>query len=124
MFSRTGDQVELNDVISDAWVSNHISCSSSSSSSDSDEMEFGGRRRITRNARRPGFQRLQLHQLHEVRQMQAATRRPTDAAARGDNTGSTLKPLTVPGPEPEYQVCFINYFDLETYFLVSIVRAP
>ncbi|KAH7983951.1 hypothetical protein HPB52_015723 [Rhipicephalus sanguineus] len=103
MFSRTGDQVELNAAIGDAWASNSSSSSSSSSSSDSDVNAFGGRRRITRPARRPGFQRLELHELHEVRQMQAAARRAADAAARGDNTGNALEPPALPGPAPMNQ---------------------
>ncbi|KAL3177776.1 hypothetical protein MRX96_038913 [Rhipicephalus microplus] len=106
MFSHTGDQVALNDVVSDAWASNYSSSSSSSSSSISGVIAFGGGRRITRPARRPGFHRLELHELHEVRQMQAAARRAADAVARGDNTGSALEPPAVPGPTPGNQVGF------------------
>ncbi|KAH7934535.1 hypothetical protein HPB51_029098 [Rhipicephalus microplus] len=64
---------------------------------------FGGGRRITHPARRPGFHRLELHELHEVRQLQAAARRAADAAARGDNTSSALEPPAVPGPAPVNQ---------------------
>ncbi|KAH7978736.1 hypothetical protein HPB49_006563 [Dermacentor silvarum] len=59
---------------------------------------FGGHRRITRPARRPGFQRLELHELYEVRQMQAAARRAADAEARGDGAGNALDPLALPEP--------------------------
>ncbi|KAL3227119.1 hypothetical protein MRX96_048840 [Rhipicephalus microplus] len=100
MFSRTEDQVALSDAISDTWASNCSSRSSSSSSWDSGVVAFGGRRRITRPARRPGFHRLELHELHEVRQMQAAARRAADAVACGDNTGTALEPPAVPGPAP------------------------
>ncbi|KAL3206469.1 hypothetical protein MRX96_040055 [Rhipicephalus microplus] len=103
MFSRTKDQVAWSNAISDAWASNYSSRSSSSSSWDSGVVAFGGRRRITRPARRPGFHRLELHELHEVRQMQAAARRAADAAARGDNTGCASQPPAVPGPAPKNQ---------------------
>ncbi|KAL3227126.1 hypothetical protein MRX96_048847 [Rhipicephalus microplus] len=106
MFSCPGDHVTLSDAISDAWTSNYSSSSSSSSSSNSGVVAFGGRGRITLPARRPGFHRLELHELHEVRQMHAAARRAADAAARGDNTGTTLEPPAVPGPAPENQVGF------------------
>ncbi|KAL3206459.1 hypothetical protein MRX96_040045 [Rhipicephalus microplus] len=103
MFSCPVDEVALSDAISDAWTSSYSSSSSSSSSSDSGVGVFGGRRRITRSARRPGFHRLEFHELHEVRQMQAAARHAADAGARGDNTGTALAPPAVPGPAPENQ---------------------
>ncbi|KAL3206461.1 hypothetical protein MRX96_040047 [Rhipicephalus microplus] len=83
MLSRTGDQVARSDAISDAWASNYSSSSSSSSFWDSGVDAFGGRRHITRPARRSGFHHLELHELPEVRQMQDAARRAADAAARG-----------------------------------------
>ncbi|KAL3184764.1 hypothetical protein MRX96_005865 [Rhipicephalus microplus] len=103
MFSCPGDQVALSDAVSDAWTSNYSSSSSSSSSSDSGVVAFGGCRRITSPARRPGFHRLELHELHEVRQMHAAARRAADAVARGDTTGTASEPPAVPGPAPENQ---------------------
>ncbi|KAL3221130.1 hypothetical protein MRX96_050274 [Rhipicephalus microplus] len=106
MFSSTGGQVAWTNAISDASASNYGSSSSSSSAWDSGVGVFGGRRRITRSAKRPGFHRLELNELHEVRQMQAAARRAADAVARGDNTGSALKPPAVPGPAPENKVGF------------------
>ncbi|KAH7952639.1 hypothetical protein HPB51_028204 [Rhipicephalus microplus] len=78
------------------------SSSSSSSSWNSGVVAFGGRR-ITRLARWPGFYRLELHELHKVRQMQAAARRAADAAARSDNTGCAMEPPAVPGPAPKNQ---------------------
>ncbi|KAL3184774.1 hypothetical protein MRX96_005875 [Rhipicephalus microplus] len=102
MFSHTGDQVAWSNAISDAWASNYSSSSSSSSSWNSGVVAFGGRR-ITRLARWPGFYRLELHELHKVRQMQAAARRAADAAARSDNTGCAMEPPAVPGPAPKNQ---------------------
>ncbi|KAH6948673.1 hypothetical protein HPB50_025846 [Hyalomma asiaticum] len=98
MYSRNGDRVELSAMMMDAWASASDS-SSSSSSSDSATDEFGVRRRIRRPVRRPGFQRLELHELQEVRRMQAAARRDAAAAAARGESG---EPPVL--PEPENQV--------------------
>ncbi|XP_037560143.2 endothelin-converting enzyme-like 1 [Dermacentor silvarum] len=101
MFRRTGDQVQLKNaaMVEPGTSTSYSSSSSSSSSSSGSDMDaFGGHRRITRPARRPGFQRLELHELYEVRQMQAAARRAADAEARGDGAGNALDPLALPEP--------------------------
>ncbi|XP_049516985.1 uncharacterized protein LOC125942769 [Dermacentor silvarum] len=92
MFRRAGGRVEFkNEAMADSGASTSNS-SGSSSSSDSERNAFGGLRRITGPTRRPGFQRLELHELLQVRQMQAAARRAADAAARGDGAHATLHP--------------------------------
>ncbi|XP_070376921.1 uncharacterized protein [Dermacentor albipictus] len=89
MFRRTGDRVELkNAAMPETGTSTSCSSSSSSSSSGSSGSDAFGRRRIARPSRRPGFRRLELHELHEGRQLQAA--------ARGDGTGTALDPLALP----------------------------
>ncbi|XP_075534770.1 endothelin-converting enzyme-like 1 [Dermacentor variabilis] len=105
MFRRTGDRVELKNaaMLESGTSTSYSSSSSSSSSSDSGVDASGGRRRITRPARRPGFQRLELHELQEVRQMQAAARRAADAAARGDGAGAARDPPALPEPAPMNQ---------------------
>ncbi|KAH7942227.1 hypothetical protein HPB49_022222 [Dermacentor silvarum] len=101
MFRHARNQVELKIAhVGDAGTSSSHGSGSSSSSSDSDVEAFAGRRRTTLPAtRRPGFQRLELHELHEVRQMQAAARRAADdVAACGDGSGTALDPLALPEP--------------------------
>ncbi|KAH7941488.1 hypothetical protein HPB49_014339 [Dermacentor silvarum] len=99
MFRHARNQVELQIAhVGDAGTSSSHGSGSSSSSSDSDVEALAGRRRTTLPAtRRLGFQRLELHELHEVRQMQAAARRAADdVAACGDGAGTALDPLALP----------------------------
>ncbi|XP_065300892.1 endothelin-converting enzyme-like 1 [Dermacentor albipictus] len=86
-----------------ASCSSSSSSDSSSSSSDADVDPVGGGSRVARPAKRPGLQRLELHELHEVRQMQAAARRAADAAARGDGAGTALDTLGPAEPAPMNQ---------------------
>ncbi|KAH6945684.1 hypothetical protein HPB50_009609 [Hyalomma asiaticum] len=104
MYSRSGDRVELSGMMMDAWASASDS-SSSSTSTESPVGAFGVRRQIRRPVRRPGFQRLELHELQEVRRMQAAARRDAAAAAaaRGESTASTLEPPVLPEPDNQEQ---------------------
>ncbi|KAH6932842.1 hypothetical protein HPB50_010236 [Hyalomma asiaticum] len=102
MYSRNGDSVQLSGVMMDDGWANASDCSSSSSSSNSAADAFSVRRRIRRPARRPGFRRLELHELQEVRQMQAAARRDAAAAAACDE--SRVRTLESPAlPEPDNQ---------------------
>ncbi|KAH7941671.1 hypothetical protein HPB49_015943 [Dermacentor silvarum] len=101
MSKHTRNQVESKNAdVGDAGTSTSQGSGSSSSSSDSDVEAFAGRRRTTLPAtRRPGFQRLELHELHEVSQMQAAARRAADDVTDcGDGAGTALDPLALPEP--------------------------
>ncbi|XP_075526680.1 endothelin-converting enzyme-like 1 [Dermacentor variabilis] len=82
--------------MADTGASTSYSGSSSSSSSGSERNALGGSRLTTGPTGRPGFQRLELHELLQVRQMQAAARRAEDAAARGDGADTALDSSATP----------------------------
>ncbi|KAH6927296.1 hypothetical protein HPB50_001391 [Hyalomma asiaticum] len=97
MFGRTEDGVEPKNVgastsHSNSTVSSTSWSTSSSSSSESERTDGLGRLKVT--TRRPGFHRLELHELLEIRQMQAEARRAADAAAHGDGADSALDSST------------------------------
>ncbi|KAH7942225.1 hypothetical protein HPB49_022220 [Dermacentor silvarum] len=105
---RVAEKVEFKNVaMADAGASASYSSSRgrSKSPSDSEWNAIGGCRRIAGPTRTPGFERLKLHELLQVRQMQATARRVRDVTGRGygadtvlDSSRKSAFPMSKPAP--------------------------